>query len=201
MNPTASRQLQNALRKTLGPGILRHGFAGEKRIYRRQRNGLLDIVDVQLWKDNDASRARFTIELGICVPVALAMVAELPSFAYMRSVLGNPGITECTERERLGMLMPTPRDRWWTVSAGTDPEAVASEALATLASHGLPWLETHASLAAFARRELRRPTAFDIALYCHLGLHEEARAAYAIYARQWVSMPKRLDEVAGWLTE
>lgn len=199
MNIPATKLLQKAIKGTLDPAIVRMGFEGKKRSYRRTRNGLLDIVDIQLWKYNDATRARFTIELGICVPVALEMTAALQSFSYFRPSIANPGITECAERERLGILMPEPRDRWWTMSSGTDPSDVANEVIANLQRFGIPWLERHESLEAFARRPVPKPSVFDIALRLHLGLREEARAAYEVYAVQWGNMKERVREVSQWV--
>jgi hypothetical protein len=199
MNIPATKLLQKAIKGALDPAIARMGFEGKKRTYRRTRNGLLDIVDVQLWKYNDANRARFTIELGICVPVALEMAAALQSFAYFRSSVVNPGITECAERERIGILMPEPRDRWWTVSSGTIPSDVANEAIINLEKFGIPWLERYDSLEAFARRPVPKPSVFDIALRSHLGLREEARAAYEVYAAQWGNMKERVREVSQWV--
>jgi hypothetical protein len=199
MNTPATKLLQKALRETLEPAIVRMGFEGKKRIYRRNRNGLMDIVDIQLWKYNDANRARFTIELGLCVPVALEMAAALQSFAYFRSSVASPGITECAERERIGILIPEPKDRWWTISSGTDPTAVASEVVTNLEKFGMPWLERYDSLEAFARRPVPKPSVFDIALRSHLGLREEARAAYEVYAAQWGNMKERVREVSQWV--
>ena len=201
MNMPATKLLQKVFRDTLEPAIVHLGFEGKNGTYRRTRNGLMDIVDVQRWKYNDASRARFTIELGTCVPVALEMAAALPSFAYFRASVASPGITECAERERLGILMPAPEDLWWTVSSGTDPSAVAHEVIANLDTFGIPWLERHESQEAFARRAVSRPSVFDIALRSHLGLREEARAAFGVYAAQWVNMKNRVLEVAQWLEE
>jgi hypothetical protein len=199
MNLPATKLLQKALKDTLGPAIEGMGFEGNKRTYRRPRNGMLDIVDVQLWKYNDVNRAQFTINLGICVPVALERVAALQSFAYVRTAVASPGITECAVWERISVLMPDHTDKWWTVSSGTDPSAVAEKAMANLVEFGMPWLENYPSLEAFARRPVPRPSVYDIALRSHLGLREETRAAFEAYAVQWRNMPERVQEVAQWL--
>lgn len=201
MTIPATKMLQKALKDTLGPAIEGIGFAGNKRTYRRLRNGMLDIVDLQLWKNNDANRARFTINLGICVPAALERVAALESFAYLRTSLASPGITECAVWERIGMLMPDPNDKWWTVSSGADPSAVATEALTRLVEFGMPWLERYPSLEAFACRSMPRPSVYDIALRSHLGLQEETRAAFEAYAVEWRNMPERVQEVAQWVEQ
>ncbi len=177
MTQTASKLLTAFLNATLASPLTTAGFKRQGRIFRRVVGEAQQIVDIQLWKYNDARSARFTLELGVCYPLLLAEVAALPQFAYFRPQLAKPSITECIERTRIGMLFDEVEDHWWSVE--TNPASVpdAQDIIVPLMSRGLPWLQRYSSLAEICHAGTPGDGVLRIAACARLGLHNEARAA------------------------
>lgn len=146
----ASKLLNAFLKDGLAPVLLGVGFKATGRTYRRAVGDALQVVDIQNWKFNDAKRARFTLELGVCFPRLLAAVAALDAYAFYRENSARPGITECVVRRRIGEFMQPPEDVWWTVSATTGYVPPAGEVAKLLLDAGLPWLESMSTLASVA---------------------------------------------------
>lgn len=149
----ASKRLDAYLKQEIAPALLAAGFKASGRVHRRPVGAALQIVDIQNWKLNDARRARFTIEVGVCFPFLLQALAELETHASSTSALAKPGITECAIRRRLGRFLEPPQDAWWTVSATTDHVPPPQDILGPLTQAALPWLQAMSTLEALASAE------------------------------------------------
>jgi hypothetical protein len=184
MNKPATRQLSDFFKKSLAPALAALGFVAQGRVFRRAQGAALQMVELELGKYNDASQARFTVELGVCYPQLLEALAALEQFAYFRPRLATPGITECVVRQRLGMLIEPPADCWWSCGAATAGLPAAEDIIALLSAHGLPWLAGRASLSALVATEALGDTAMGIAAHARLGERATAMAsAYRLAAR------------------
>lgn len=177
MSKTATQLLQTFLKSGVAPPLKAAGFTAQGRVWRREVGDVLQIIDIQLWKYNDALSARFTVELGVCFPQLLAAVAALNQFAYFRPQLAKPSITECIERTRIGMLLDDAHDHWWSVTASPSNLPDADEIIAPLMSRGLPWLQRYSSLEETWHAGTQGDGALRIAACAQLGLRDEALAA------------------------
>ena len=153
MNSTpvpASKLLTSFIRDAISPVLVNEGFKATGRVFRRTRGDALQVVDIQNWKNNDSKRARFTIEVGVCFPRLLEVVAGLDSYRFYREMIAKPGITACAVRRRIGEFLEPSQDRWWTISATTGHVPDPDEVSHPLASAAIPWMESMSKLAALA---------------------------------------------------
>jgi hypothetical protein len=183
---SASKMLSNFLRDAIAPLLLAEGFRATGRVYRRAVGEALWVVDIQNWKFNDAKRARFTLEVGVCFPHLLAAVAQLSAYEFYGPNVSKPGITECAVRRRIGTFMEPPRDHWWTVSAVTDHVPSAEQIAVPLAA-ARAWIQERSTLLAFAAVEKDRHALYngvmEVAALFALGQAPAALAMAAAMAR------------------
>jgi len=151
----------------LAPLLKSHGFAKAGRSFHRPRGNRWQVVNVQASSGNSAAQARFTLNLGLCIPEVDLLAGQAPPKA-------KPKEYECTLRERIGLLMPQAKDHWWTLGPDSDPAALAPDVAATFAGYGLPWLEGYADLAEVAALLADAPTILAAAAALAAGDREAA---------------------------
>jgi hypothetical protein len=121
---TVLQRLQEAL---AGLGFKRCGST-----FRKESGDVVHLVSLQSSQSSTASTLRFTINLAVSVPRLGGQTDDVWSAQW---------------RERIGAVMPDPRDRWWNVSSPREAEAVAQEMAEALVEYGLP-AQGHISSAA-----------------------------------------------------
>lgn len=91
------------------------------------------VINIQLSGFNSAKEAKFTINIGISIPL-------------LRAAWGSPAVEgalkeyDCELRTRIGSLLPDKNDKWWTVSSGSDPQELVHEVFGDISEYALPWL-------------------------------------------------------------
>jgi hypothetical protein len=148
----------------------------------------VQVVNVQSSRWSAAGEVQFTINVGVFFPE----VHTLMDLGYGPGPRG-PKESECTLRERIGMLMPGGEDRWWTVRPGSwlraldgnSPERIAEELRDASATFAKPWLDRLSDLRV-ARDEAERTDALFVSAACSLvlGDDDEARRSAARLARE-----------------
>jgi hypothetical protein len=109
------------------------GFAGRGGTFLLEREGNLLVVGLQKSQKSSRQSISCTVNLGVAS-------GRLLRFFSVQRVPGKPP-SECHWTERLGLLLPGPADRWWTLETRTDPSPVLQELEESVLSSGLPALE------------------------------------------------------------
>jgi hypothetical protein len=159
---TAQQAFAACLRSHLVPALRSCGYAGSGQHFHRRFGRNWAAVNVQRDKWSDAQEVRFTVNLGTKSALVLeeeGADAESP----VREVM-------CDWRARIGTVMPSQRDTWWSVRSGmSEAEAsrVGAEVADALLRYGLPAVERMASDSEIARSALERarprpPATLDI---------------------------------------
>jgi len=115
------------------------------------------VINVQLSKWNSSEEAQFTVNLGISIDPLHAATEALPLKGALKEY-------DCDVRARIGQLLPTKQDKWWTVSPDIDPEGLADDVFTNLVKHALPWFEHLSSYEAVASEFLRQKIPFKAAI-------------------------------------
>ena len=179
MPSAALREFDRQFRAEAVPALAAHGFTlGDCRAFRRvvehEQTRSTQIIEFQVGHEG-WSIGRFTVNLAVFNPAHLPPSWPMPD--------GEPQSPDCLSDlvQRLGFFRrpargvvdrilgrrPQPRDHWWRQSE--DPRvmrAELAEVTRLLLTHGLAWLSTRTSLAAFrwALRQLERRMQWKAAL-------------------------------------
>ena len=103
-----------------------------------KRNGEIGYcANIQNDKWNSAEKIRFTINLGIFTE---NFWLEHYDFNHKGVVSSFPKEYECAIRERIGSLLPTPEDRWYSITSGTDVMKLWSDVERDLTDYAIPFL-------------------------------------------------------------
>jgi hypothetical protein len=144
--PTAAVDAMAAVVRELAPVLKNAGFRKRRHTFdRRLQAGMTHVVDFQMGRFDPPGTpelppirlnlyGRFTVNLGVFVP-EMVLGRELGPEEWVPE-------PECQLRMRLGHLLPSGQDTWWSLD--DPPEAVRTVGSA-LSSFGLPWLDGLAS--------------------------------------------------------
>jgi hypothetical protein len=176
MTSAPARAIDLVIAEAAKPILKAAGYKRSARHFHREADGLVRVVHFQASAWNDATSARFTINLHVtCSGFHEAFTGEpFPK---------NPGSAAAFAEERIGRVMPENRDVWWTVEPNADTKAVSAEVEKALREYGLPFLarfESKAQLLAAYDAGKSLPGYGAQHLFCHAVLLTEAgRAAEA----------------------
>ena len=111
------------------------GFERKEAAWNRRRNGLIDVVSMQL----DGVIEKLTVEAGVLHPTAYTMCwgKDVPKFV---------DAPECTVRSRVGHLIDN-HDHWWSV----DQPGIAEDVVDKISGYLLPYLDRHQSAIAIEK--------------------------------------------------
>lgn len=130
-------QFKYLLKVAIGPLLKGHGFSRSRQTFHRRIRRNWTVINFQKSSKTDREQVVFTVNLG----VASALLTEFDGGDPER----RPAEHDCHFRERLGFLLPDPRDHWWVLDAETrSPEHLARTLGRHLTTIALPYLERHA---------------------------------------------------------
>lgn len=180
---SASKNLAHYLKSALIPELKKLGFTAKGRVLKRQNGDAVQIIEFLNWKYNDAEKAQFTVEIGVCFPGILDEVANFEEFSYYRPYVDNPDVAVCFQRERLGMFMKPPQDYWWPVGKAADDMPNPAEILGLITHSALPWLDAWSSLDYFVHHGKADTGQLGIVARAACGYRDEAIAAAQNFAK------------------
>lgn len=136
---TANQRCTEIILQQMRAMLKPEGFRKQKRSFLVRRGDCTLVVNLQGSPYSTRDGVSVTVNVGV-FSHPLAERLRLPWAVA-------PSLWHCHWHERLGNLMPDPRDRWW--DASSDPEAFeAGAAIASaLRMYGLPALERLGSTA------------------------------------------------------
>jgi len=109
------------------------GYRKTGRKFCRAPGDVDHLIVIQKSDASSARQIRVTVNLGIWIR----------SLAPIRAgVADKADLWSAHWRERIGHLMPAPKDVWWTATSDDEASAIGQEMAGAVAKYGLPVLET-----------------------------------------------------------
>lgn len=135
----SSQLVASAVALGVAPLLKARGFRKQRHRFYRSTPDATEHVEVQSSQWNAPNRASFTINLWTYLPAIAHAANETPVVDPLRQRLAHCGI-------RIGHLLETPGDYWWTITQPSQIEPIAKEVATALERFGLPYLERAATL-------------------------------------------------------
>lgn len=119
-----------------------HGYCAAGTLFQRELAQVVHLVELQSTQEEGAAHIAVTVNLGVFAPALVdADIRE-----YIR-----PSIPQAHWRERIGILMPQRRDRWWSIENAAQAAAAGAEIAVCVEQYGLPPLARIPDIAALRR--------------------------------------------------
>jgi hypothetical protein len=118
--------------------LAQEGFSQRGQTLHRRKGANWQVVNFQKSVASSAQRVVFTINVGI-------VSARLTAFFSRKNVNKKPTSDDCHWRKRIGYLLPTQQDVWWTLDDRTKLDALITEMLTVIMHYALPVLDQYAS--------------------------------------------------------
>ena len=123
----------------LKPLLKDEGYRKASRTFRYFGNNFVKVVNVQASSWNSSEDGKFTINLGVYFP----KLAEVHDYL---DVSDKPTESECLVSTRIGLLMPTKEDFWWSVDKESSISKLSQELSDSWLRYGKPWIDKHSDL-------------------------------------------------------
>lgn len=115
------------------------------------------LINVQLSQWNSADEAKITMNLGISIEDLHKAAEGTPHKGTLKEY-------DCDIRSRIGELHADKSDKWWTVTAGSNPDELADDLFSSISAYGLPWFNRLSTYSALAGEFVVRGQRFMAAL-------------------------------------
>ncbi|MEU4712885.1 DUF4304 domain-containing protein [Micromonospora purpureochromogenes] len=136
---TAQDAYHSVLRDVVAPALREMGFKGSGKLYRLDDEKCWVRLGFQSSVSNSAARVKFTVNLLVADKDAWTGSRDekhyLPEVPSPNISYGQPFWWE-----RIGALMPSGRDHWWTITDPLVASNVALEVVAAVRKFALPAL-------------------------------------------------------------
>jgi hypothetical protein len=129
-----SKSIDAVIRDGLAKALKSDGYKKAARTFHRIEEKCIKVVNVQASQGNIGSEGKFTINLGVYLPLIESWLERI------KPSTGLPKEYECTTRSRIGSLMPDQQDFWWPVNPQTNLAGLALEVRKAWETYGKPWL-------------------------------------------------------------
>ena len=118
------------------------GFRAAGTLFQRELAEVVHLVELQSTQEENAAHIAVTINLGVFAPA----LVDPDIRDYIR-----PSIPQAHWRERIGILMPQRRDKWWSIENAGQAAAVGAEIAVSVEEYGLAPLAKIPDIAALRR--------------------------------------------------
>jgi len=141
---TAQDSFSGAVREVLRPRMAALGFIGSGTTFTMPSDTHFAVIGLQKSQFSDRRSLKFTANVTVVpkdVWAALrASKPHLPARPAPNTFYG----TEVWQR-RIGKLLPTGEDKWWSITSDADADVAAVEVAALIEHHVLPEMRAHLS--------------------------------------------------------
>lgn len=165
-----ANKIDAIIKEGLVPLLKNNGFKKKARNFYREFENRIEVINVQASKWNEGNEGQFTVNVGVYYP-------EISEITDAPPVKGMPKEYDCTVRERIGLLTPEKKDKWWEIDSSSNDSEVSENVANLVEEICFPWLDKMSDLDAvksYIAKNNRAFVAAGIALF--LGKSEEASA-------------------------
>jgi hypothetical protein len=149
MASVLEKRFNSVIREAVTATLTPHGFRKRGRVYRRQLDELVWVIDIQRSRYNSYAETQFTLNCGVYVPRVSSLYLGLPEPT-------NPTSVDCCIHVRVGMLAYDRLDQWWTLhdqpGAALEDGQIVRNVRERISLHALSFLK-------------RFPTTLEVAKY------------------------------------
>ena len=185
----SAKRIDGIIREELAPLLKEVGFKKKARNFHREHADRIDVINVQASRYNDASSAKFTVNVGVYYPAIAEMSDALP-------VKGAPKEYDCTVHSRLGALREDRRDFWWTIEPSSEDAYIAKDLAHNVRVYCVPWLERMGNLDAVKDTMASKNRSFIAAV---IALHQGNRSeAQDLFERALKEQPLAKSRIVAW---
>lgn len=110
------------------------GYVKSAQTFRHIADGNCALIDFQRSVKNSRDTLLFTVNLGVVCGKLID-----PHFADIRKAR----IVDAHLRQRIGKFLAGHPDKWWEITATTNPLSLVEELLDLLLNQGVPFIESH----------------------------------------------------------
>src|SRR5262245_34536213 len=143
MAPSATQRLIPVVSKAVLTGGMRSaGFRRQGNHLHRHVDGLIHGIQFQASRWGTITDSQFTVNLIVTSPAIYTCWIRKP-------MPRNPASVSFPVRQRIGSLLPDPRDKWWPVGPLTDVKALCAEVTEAVVTFSPPFFAMYASADAF----------------------------------------------------
>lgn len=171
-----ARRIDKLIKSALVPMLEPLGFSRKARNFWRRQPSFIGVVNLQGNKWNEGDSGSFTLNFGVYFPELAKVLGA--------AVCDSPDEAECHVRERGGMLLDPPGDRWWELGPGRDEVAVAEEVSALVKERGLRWIDDHADCMRLSETLLAQRPVLRAAILHVSGQSPQAAALIEAHVRK-----------------
>ena len=131
-----AKVIEACIRLGLSPALKADGYKKKGRTFYQAGINATRVVNVQSSQSNLGAAGKFTLNLGVYFP-------EVERVAGNDATLQCPVESQCSLRERIGLLLPERKDKWWEVGSGIEIETISDQVLLAWKNYGRIWMESH----------------------------------------------------------
>ncbi len=188
----SAKRIDAIIREELAPLLREVGFRKKARNFHREHADRIDVINVQASRHNDASSAKFTVNVGVYYPAIAEMSDALP-------VKGAPKEYDCTVHSRIGALGEDRRDFWWTIEPSSDDASIAKDLAQNVRVYCVPWFERMGNLGAVKDTLASKNRSFIAAA---IALYQGNRSeAQEFFDRALKERPLAKSRIVAWARE
>lgn len=134
---TAQEVFAAMMRTRIAPALRVLGLKGSGQIFELPDPASWALLGFQKSAHNTAGRVEFTVNVTAVGKTSWAQARErLPHLPARPNP--NIGYGTAAWHSRIGNLLPSAQDTWWTISPTTDPSRTARSVMATIIDYALP---------------------------------------------------------------
>ncbi len=132
--------IDNVILKWLDPLLTPLNFKRKGRVWNRQSDSIIHVLDVQESKSSTTADEQFTINVGAFSARIFESVWQRPAPRFVKE-------TDCIVRVRIGDLegddlSGKTKDIWWTMDSMNVVDEVGKHAISLVKSKAIPFLDT-----------------------------------------------------------
>lgn len=132
----ASTEFTKLIKDCLKPLLIESGFKGRGNTFISKKAEVWSLINFQKSRKSSAAEVAFTVNLGI---------ASSTLFNFYSKEVQQPTIEDCHYRQRIGFLLPSHNDKWWTINSGIDIDSLCEDLKKCLTEYAFIELEKYSS--------------------------------------------------------
>ena len=122
--------------KTVGERLKPLGFSKRGTVFRIMGPDMCGLIEFQRSMGNTREQLRFTVNLGV-------VCGELLELQSRSLELSKARVIDAQIELRIGQLLPDRDDKWWEITADTDPDVLSMEVTDMIVNLAVPYVRQY----------------------------------------------------------